>query len=307
MELFILLLIVFITSSYSFLSTNVRYYSLFNQRIRKSSSFVEMNIADRFFRVVKSNVNNLLSNMEDPEKVLDQAMDDMQKDLVKIRQSYAEISATQKRAEKKREQAEKMSEDWYKRAQLALEAGDEELAREALSRRQIQLESIDSLTKQIDTQNVATDKLYTSMSELDQKIQDAKRQKDEYIARARTAKTATQVNDMLSSVSGTTSMDAFDRMREKVENMEAEAEVAGELAASSTGSAPKNLEDRFKALEGDNRVDDELEALKKQLPGSPKEVAQLPSTSAASPSVPASQTDDALDAEYEKLKKELGK
>ena len=98
MELFILLLIVFITSSYSFLSTNVRYYSLFNQRIRKSSSFVEMNIADRFFRVVKSNVNNLLSNMEDPEKVLDQAMDDMQKDLVKIRQSYAEISATQKRA-----------------------------------------------------------------------------------------------------------------------------------------------------------------------------------------------------------------
>ena len=143
MELFILLLIVFITSSYSFLSTNVRYYSLFNQRIRKSSSFVEMNIADRFFRVVKSNVNNLLSNMEDPEKVLDQAMDDMQKDLVKIRQSYAEISATQKRAEKKREQAEKMSEDWYKRAQLALEAGDEELAREALSRRQIQLESIE--------------------------------------------------------------------------------------------------------------------------------------------------------------------
>merc|ERR1719198_2347537 len=101
----------------------------------------------------------------------------MQKDLVRIRQSYAEISATQKRAEVAKTQAEKLAADWYKRAQLALEAGDEELAKEALSRRQIQLESIDSLTKQIDTQNVATDKLYTSMSELDQKIQDAKRQK----------------------------------------------------------------------------------------------------------------------------------
>ena len=130
---------------------------------------LEMNIADRFFRVVKSNVNSVLSGLEDPEKVLDQAMDDMQRDLVKIRQSYAEISATQKRAEKKKEQADKMANDWYGRAQLALEAGDEELAREALSRRQLQMESVESLTKQIDMQAVASEKLFSSMSELDEK------------------------------------------------------------------------------------------------------------------------------------------
>lgn len=56
-----------------------------------------MNLADRFFRVVKANINSVLQNLEDPEKILEQAVEDMQKDLIKIRQSYAEVSATQKR------------------------------------------------------------------------------------------------------------------------------------------------------------------------------------------------------------------
>lgn len=56
-----------------------------------------MNLADRFFRVVKANINSIIQNLEDPEKVLEQAVDDMQNDLIKIRQSYAEVSATQKR------------------------------------------------------------------------------------------------------------------------------------------------------------------------------------------------------------------
>jgi phage shock protein A len=267
------------------------------KRINKIS--LEMNIVDRFFRVVKSNVNSILSGMEDPEKVLDQAMDDMQRDLVKIRQSYAEISATQKRAIKSKEQAEKLAADWYKRAQLALEADDEELAKEALSRRQIQLESIAQLIKQIDTQEAAVTKLYDSMSQLDGKILDAKRTKDEFVARARTAKTSQQVNDMLSSVTGTTSMDAFERMKEKVENMEAEAEVAGELAAASSGSTSKSMEDRFKLLESGNKVDDELDALRKQLPDRSQKVeiaGELPRP-----------MDTAIDEEYERLKKELGK
>ena len=56
-----------------------------------------MNLADRFFRVVKANLNSVLQNLEDPEKILEQAVEDMQKDLIKIRQSYAEVTATQKR------------------------------------------------------------------------------------------------------------------------------------------------------------------------------------------------------------------
>ena len=80
---------------------------------------------DRFFRVVKSNVNNVLSNLEDPEKVLEQAVADMQTDLVKIRQAYAEISATHKRMEKQKEAADKMAVDWYKIVRQQSAAGVE--------------------------------------------------------------------------------------------------------------------------------------------------------------------------------------
>ena len=263
-----------------------------------SRSSLKMNLADRFFRVVKSNVNTIISNLEDPEKVLDQAVNEMQNDLVKIRQSYAEISATQKRMEKQKEAATLLADDWYKRAQLALTKGDEELAREALSRRQAQTTIAEDLEKQLFVQAGALDKLYTSMTALEAKIMDAKRQKDAMIARARTAKTSVQVNDMLSSMSGSNSMEAFERMKSKVENLEAQAEVAGELAERSSGAASPNMEERFKALEGSSAVDMELERMRRQLPGGqpeePKPTAELPAATA-------------VDVEYERLKKELGR
>ena len=260
---------------------------------------LQMNMFDRFARVVKSNVNQALSNMEEPEKVLDQAVKDMQTDLVKIRQSYAEIFATQKRSLKQKEEADKLADDWYKRAQLALEKEDEELAKEALSRRQIQVEISEGLASTIDKQAVAIDKLYSSMTALDNKITDAKRQKDAMVARARTAKASTQVTDLLNTVGDSNSMEAFERMKEKVEKMEATAEIAGELAASSSGSSA-NLEDRFKALESGSVVDDELEKMKamKALP---------PGEQTSEKATEATEELSELDLEYEKLKKELGK
>ena len=134
------------------------------------------------------------------KRVIEQAVIDMQSDLVKIRQvcicwslfsqkewetineftvqSYAEITATQKKLEKQKEQALIVAADWYRRAQLALEKGDEELAREALSRRQTQLDSAENLSKQLTIQTNAVDKLYSSMTLLEQKISEAKRQKE---------------------------------------------------------------------------------------------------------------------------------
>lgn len=85
------------------------------------------------------------------------------------------------------------------------------------------------------------------------------------IARARTAKTSVQVSDMLNNLSGSSSMEAFERMKEKVDSLETQAEVAGELAATSMGTSV-NLEERFRELEGDSRVEDELELLRRQLP-----------------------------------------
>jgi len=224
---------------------------------------VSMNIFDRFSRVAKANINNVLNKWEDPEKVLNQAVEDLQKDLVKIRQSYAEVMATQKRMQRQKDQAENLANEWYRRAQLALESDDEELAREALSRKQQQDDQISSLDDQIRLQSESLNKLYDSMQTLENKIAEAKSTKDQYIARARTAKTATKVNDMLSSVTGSTSMDAFERMKEKVEMLETEAEVAGELTQGTASSI--DSETKFRQLEMGSKVDDELSRMKRAL------------------------------------------
>lgn len=183
------------------------------------------------------------------------------------------------------------------------------MAREALSRRQAQLEIAETLEKQIQMQAAAIEKLYGSMTTLDTKISEAKRQKDAFIARARTAKTTVQVNEMLSSVlggsMGSNSMEAFERMKTKVESLEAQAEVSGELAATSSGSSLQ-IEDRFRALEGGSKIDDELAAMRKQLPagGAKEVVGELPAQQISVLNPP---NKDALDAEYERLKRELGK
>lgn len=225
-----------------------------------------MNLFDRFSRVAKSNLNNVLKNIEDPEKIMNQAVEDMQKDLVKIRQSYAEVTASQRRFLKQKEQAEAIADDWYSRAQLALKAGKDDLAKEALTRRQQQMDEVARFQGQIDDQAASTDKLYEGMQMLESKILEAKSKKEQMVARARTAQSTQKVNDMMSGMSGTTSMDAFKRMEEKVESLEAAAEVSAEMGAVGgnllPGSAGGDMEKEFKMLEGQSKVDDELAKMK---------------------------------------------
>jgi phage shock protein A len=267
--------------------------------VRQNGSALSMNLFDRFQRVAKANINNALKNMEDPEKILNQALEDMQGDLVKVRQSYAEVTATQRRLLKQKEQADAIAEDWYQRAQLALQKGNEELAREALSRRQAQTDTATDLQNQIDAQNGSIDKLYEGMQMLESKIMEAKAKKEQYIARARTAESTQKVNDMLSGVTGTTSMDAFNRMEEKVEALEAKAEVSAEMGSMNAlpGSAGGDLEKQFKMLEGESAVEDELAKMKGLLGGS----SDAPSASAS----PAKKN-DGLDDEMAKLKRDAG-
>mmetsp|Transcript_37900 Transcript_37900/g.68261 ORF Transcript_37900/g.68261 Transcript_37900/m.68261 type:complete len:301 (+) Transcript_37900:186-1088(+) len=257
------------------------------------STSLSMNLFDRFQRVAKSNINNVLKSLEDPEKIMTQALEDMQTDLVKVRQSYAEITATNRRLLKQKEQADALAEDWYKRAQLALSKGEEALAKEALSRRQQQTETAEGLGIQIEQQAQAVDKLYEGMQALESKILEARSKKEQMVARARTAQSTQQVNDMLGGITGKTSMDAFSRMEDKVEALEAAAEVSAEMGSMDgrglPGSSGGSVEAQFAMLEANTSVDKELEEMKKML-----------GTSSS-----ASKKDD-MDDELERLKKEAG-
>ncbi|CAN8072787.1 unnamed protein product [Agarophyton chilense] len=250
---------------------------------------IQMNLIDRFFRVVRANLNQVVSGMEDPEKVLKQTVTDMQNDLVKVRQAYAEVSASLKRIERQRDQASTTSVEWKKRAQLALQKGEEDLAREALTRKKTADEQEVSLSKQIGGMKANVDKLYTSMQQLESKISEAKSKKDQYVARARTAKTSQKVNDMLSNVATSGGLEAFERMKAKVEELEVKADVSRELSLG--GSVDASLEGKFKALESDS-IDDELQKMKNKLSGT-------------SPFQLKGSYDPEVEGELEKMKKNM--
>jgi phage shock protein A len=226
--------------------------------------------------------------------------------LVKVRQSYAEVTATQRRLMKQKEQCDAMAADWYQRAQLALQKGNEELAREALNRRQIQTDEALSLKTQMDNQAAAIDKLYEGMNLLEKKILESKAKKDQMVARARTAQSTQKVNDMLSGITGKTSMDAFARMEQKVESLEAAAEVSAEMGSIGgnllPGSSESSIEAQFKMLEASTQVDDELKKLKGLLGGSSSGSSSSSSASTSS----STSSNPGVDDELAKLKRDAG-
>lgn len=201
---------------------------------------------------------------------------------------------------KQKEQADAVSNDWYKRAQLALEKGNDALAKEALMRRQTATEEGEGLQQQIDVQAASIDKLYEGMQMLEKKILESKSKKEQMVARARTAQSTQKVNDMLGGMTGKTSMDAFKRMEDKVEALEAAAEVSEEMGQMSLPGG-SDLEKEFKMLEAASTVDDELAQMKKNLlKGS------APASDSSSSSNAGSSSSKPIDDELEKLKKDAG-
>lgn len=199
----------------------------------------------------------------------------MQNDLVKVRQSYAEITSSQRRLAKERDEAQRQADHWYERAQLALRTGNDGLAKEALVRKQQQMDVVNKIQLQIDGQNAAADKLYEGLRALEAKIVEAKERKAEFVARAKTAESTQKVNDMLSGLTGNTSLDAFKRMEEKVEALEAAADASAEmanLALPGSSSSTSDVENEFLLLEGNTAVEEEFMRMKtKMLAGSTSE------------------------------------
>lgn len=230
-----------------------------NNILRCGALGSRMNLFDRLARVVKSYANALLSTVEDPEKILDQAVIEMNDDLTKMRQATAQVLASQKRLENQYKAAQQASDDWYKRAQLALNKGDENLAREALKRRKSYADNASNLKAQLDQQKSVVDNLVSNTRLLESKIQEAKSKKDTLKARAQSAKTATKVSEMLGNVNTSSALSAFEKMEEKVMAMESQAEALNQLTTD-------DLEGKFALLETSS-VDDDLANLKREISG----------------------------------------
>ena len=253
-----------------------------------------MGLFDRVSRVFRANINDLVSKAEDPEKVLEQAVIDMQEDLVQMRQAVARSIATQKRTEQQYNKNQSEANSWQQRAQLALSKGDENLAREALVRKKSFADTAGSLKTQLDMQTNQVATLKRNLIGLESKISEAKTKKDMLKARANAAKANKQLQESMNNIGTSSAMGAFERMEDKVMQIEAESETAAELGGTG-------IEQQFAALEAGSGVDDELAAMKAELTGTSAETPKLESAESSAPK------DAVIDAELEELRSQLDK
>lgn len=217
----------------------------------------------RLMRVIKSNLNALISRAEDPQQILEQVVEEMHEQLRSAQEHVATAIADEKRLKKQLTEEQKQSESWEKRAMRAVEAGDDNLARQALARKT----SHDNLAKeylqQWESQQEAVTQLKHALHVLKEKIDEASRKKNLLVARKKRAEAQQMIQSTMTGMSDNSAFDTLDRMTEKVEKMEAQAEAHLEL---NRALEDESLEEKFRKLEEENtQEDDALAALKAKM------------------------------------------
>ncbi|MGM0843418.1 MAG: PspA/IM30 family protein [Bacillota bacterium] len=210
--------------------------------------------------VVGSELNAMLDKAEDPVKMLDQFMREMEADIRDAEAAVAKQIANEKMLQRKYEEANKMAEKRQDQAVKALEAGNDDLARRALEDKKTHSAHAETMRESYERAKSDADSLRSKLDEMKNEYNQMKVKKDSLKARAESARTRTKMNRAMSSIGGDESRKGFDRMEEKVMQFEAEAETSEDMKSSN-----RSLDDELDALDKKNGVDDELAALKKQL------------------------------------------
>lgn len=220
-----------------------------------------MGIFSRINTIFKSNVNDMLTKAEDPEKMVNQMIIDMSEQYNKAKVEVATTIAEEKKLKRSLEEQEAKMNDWAMKAQLAVEKGDDQLALLALNKKKEFENLADQFRSQYEAQKQANDKLKAGLRDLGNKLEEAKRKKSLIIAKSKRAEAQQSIQRTMSSLNDKSAFDTFSRMEEKANEKENQAIAEAELN-DLMGDA--DLEDQFSKLEDDS-VADELAALKAKL------------------------------------------
>ena len=223
-----------------------------------------MGLLDRMSTLVRSNLNDLLDRAEDPEKMIKQLLVDMNNQRIQAKTQVAAAIAEERRVQQRAQEAEKQADEWQRRAELAIEKGDDELAKQALVRRNTYAQTAAGMQEQLQAYSAQVQALRDGMRQLDDKIGEAEAKKELLIARSRSAKAQETMHRTLSGIRGSGTMGEFDRLEQRVQEQEARAAAYTDLSAD-------RLEDQFAALESESDLDRQLRELKsrKQQPELP--------------------------------------
>src|SRR5579859_4874853 len=258
-----------------------------------------MGIFSRLAQLIRSNLNDLISRSEDPEKMLNQVVLDMSNQLVEAKKQVAASIADEKRLAKQLEQEMANAQEWERRAMMAVRAGNEALAKEALARKREHEELAATYRDQWSKQSAAVEQLKRALRLLNDKIEEAKRKKNVLIARKKRAEAQKAIQETMSGLRDQSAFETFDRMAGKIDQMEAEAEAAGEIQEEYTGDS---LASQFTNLEKTAGADEDLLALKRKMGLAPPEPTPPPAEAVPTrveASAPSAKT--ATPAEQEEL------
>ena len=214
-----------------------------------------MSILDRMQRLVRANVNDLIDRAEDPEKMIDQILRDMESNILTARSQVAAMIAQEKELEADLAETKQLAGEWGDKAKRAVAAGKDDLAREALRRKRDNEENATVYQQQHETQLQTVNNLKQQLQALESKYQQTQSQRDSLIARQRRAKATQQVAEFSSTLSPFDASSELERMERKIRSTEAQAAALGEMESTS-------LDAQFRELDYDVDIEQELEALK---------------------------------------------
>ncbi len=217
-----------------------------------------MGFLDRITQIVRANLNDLLDDAEDPEKMLNQILRDMEEQLRQGQAQVAEQIAQEKMIQSDLDEAKQKVGEWGKKAELAVTKGMDDLAREALKRQGDYEEQVEIYEKQLDVQQQAVQKLKSELAALQAKYDDARRNKEMLIARAKRAAAQKQIATASAKLSTVDYSSDLARMQRRIEMQEARVAAQQQVASTTTDT-------QFEQLGADDAVEQRLAALKQKL------------------------------------------
>ena len=219
-----------------------------------------MAVLERVATLVRANLNDLIDRAEDPEKMIKQVILDMENQLLQVKTQVAITMADLHLLQKKQAEQEDKSAEWMKKAELAVDKQQDDLARAALERYQSFTKLAESYAQQVTDQRNQVDSLRKALDQLDQKLAEARAKSDVLIAQHRRARTLGTASDAQIAAGGAGPTAGFDRMQRKVMHAEAVSQAKSSLVAD-------DLDRRFDALTKDDEVTRMLDALKARRKG----------------------------------------
>ncbi|MFW5972082.1 MAG: PspA/IM30 family protein [Bacillota bacterium] len=218
----------------------------------------------RLKTIIKGKANEQVDKLEEKnlEAVVHEEIRNMKNEFREAKSAVAKSITLVKEAESRYSKAEEEKKHWENRAKQALEAGDEDLAKKAIEKKQEAEKDFLKYQEQVKKRRRIADAHKKKVKELQERIEEAEDRKEELLAAAANAKATKEINETMSGLGKTSAADNLDRFEKKVDTMEAEAEASEELYEDLKEN---DLESQFEELEKNDTVDDELARLKAEM------------------------------------------